>query len=158
MKVELLDRMFTTVVFLLGLMVVFYSWQYGLYRNDVPGPGFFPAIAGVLMLALAAAILVRDMRGQMRVPGRIAPSVGLAIAGITFFVLLFVWIAPIIGMAVAGFIVMAAIGYIAEEPHKRKSKGYLLRLVLVSAGTVVVCHVLFGSVIGTPLVEGPLGF
>ncbi|ADH90849.1 hypothetical protein Snov_3575 [Ancylobacter novellus DSM 506] len=157
MGTALLDRAFTLVLLGLGLFITWGAWNYGLYQNGIPGPGFFPILAGLMMTILAAALLLRDLSGRMRLAGRIDPVVMLAIAAVTGAIVLFVYLAPLTGMGLAAFAVMVGIGYVTEESHRR-GRFFLLRLVLVSAGTVVLCHFFFAKVIGTPLVTGPLGF
>lgn len=157
MKTSILDRGFTILLLLLGLFVTARAWHYGFYRDGVPGPGFFPAIAGIMLAVLAAAVLLRDLAGRARIEGRVEPGVIAAIGGATAAMLAFVWLAPVVGMAVAGAALMIVIGLLAEEDGKRGRKFYQ-RLVLASVGTVIACHILFTQVIGVPLVEGPLGF
>jgi hypothetical protein len=157
MGTALLDRAFTLVLLGLGLFITVSAWNYGLYQNGIPGPGFFPIIAGLMMTLLAAGLLLRDLSGRMRLAGRIDPVVILAVLAVTGAIVLFVYLAPLTGMGLAAFAVMVGIGYVTEETGRR-GRGFLLRLVLVSAGTVVLCHILFAKVIGTPLVTGPLGF
>ncbi|MCV3736200.1 tripartite tricarboxylate transporter TctB family protein [Rhizobium sp. TRM96647] len=157
MKIALLDRMFTIAALVLGLYITISGWNYGLYRNAVPGPGFFPAIAGLLMTVLAAAILLRDLAGRERLKGEIVRPVLLGIAGVTAAVVGFVFAAPFIGMAAAAAIAMIVIGYLTEEPH-RKGGNFRWKLIGLSIGTVIACHILFGMIIRVPLVTGPLGF
>lgn len=157
MKIALLDRAFTLAMLGLGLFVTFSAWNYGLYRNGVPGPGFFPIIAGLMMSLLAAGLLFRDFGGRGRLEGRIDLAIIAVIGIVTGAIILFVFAAPFIGMGVAAFIVMVVIGYVTEERHLRGGR-FLGLLVATATGTVVICHLLFAKVIGTPLVTGPLGF
>jgi hypothetical protein len=156
-KIASLDRAFTILMFGLGIFVVASAWNYGLYRNNVPGPGFFPMIAGILITILSAAILVRDVSGRLRMIGDIAwPIVG-AVVGLTFLIVAFVITAPIIGMGIASFIMMIVVGYLSEEDGKRKGL-FPLKLIGASLAIVITCHLLFGALIKVPLLEGPLGF
>ncbi|MDW9500514.1 hypothetical protein GOB08_18835 [Sinorhizobium meliloti] len=157
MKIALLDRLFTIALLLLGLFVTAGAWNYGLYRDNVPGPGFFPAIAGVMMTLLSATLLVRDVSGRRRLDGRIEGSVLLGIAGVTASIIAFVLLTPYTGMAVAAGAVMIIIGYLTEEPERKRGL-FLVKLAPISIATVIVCHLIFGIVIRVPLVEGPLGF
>lgn len=157
MKTAHLDRLFTILMLALGLYVTVSACNYGLYRDAVPGPGFFPAIAGLLMTVLSAAILARDLSGRMRMAGEIALPVIGGLAGVTAAVVAFVYLTPLTGMAIAAGLAMAAIGYLTEEPD-RKGGRFPLKLIGLSIGTVAVCHVLFGMIIRVPLITGPLGF
>lgn len=157
MKTAWLDRAFTVAMLALGIYIVVTSWQLGLYEDGVPGPGFFPIIAGTLMAVLAAALLLRDLVRKKRLDGEVNILVAASILGATAAVIGFVYVAPFIGMSVAAFLVMVGIGYITEE-KKSRDRAFVLRLVAASAATVVVCHILFAKLIGIPLVLGPLGF
>lgn len=157
MKTAHLDRLFTILMLVLGLYVTVSAYTYGLYRNAVPGPGFFPAIAGLLMTVLSAALLVRDLSGRMRMTGEIGLPVIGGIAGVTAAIVAFVYVTPVTGMAIACGLAMAVIGYLTEEPG-RKGGLFPLKLVGLCLGTIAACHVLFGMIIRVPLITGPLGF
>ncbi|WP_376743286.1 tripartite tricarboxylate transporter TctB family protein [Ensifer canadensis] len=157
MKTAHLDRLFTSLMLALGLYVTVSAFNYGLYRDAVPGPGFFPAIAGLLMTVLSAAILVRDLSGRLRISGEIGLPVIGGIAGVTAAIVAFVYLTPLTGMAVAAGLAMAVIGYLTEESD-RKGGRFPLKLIGLSIGTVAACHVLFGMIIRVPLITGPFGF
>lgn len=157
MKIGLLDRAFTLAMLGLGLYVTITAWQLGLYEDGVPGPGFFPIIAGLLMAALAFALLLRDVAGRKRLEGSVDLTISASILAVTAGIVGFVYVAPVIGMSIAAFIVMVGIGYITQEPPSR-DRGFVVRLVAASAVTVIACHILFGKLIGIPLVPGPFGF
>lgn len=157
MKTAHLDRLFTLLMLALGLYVTFGACNYGLYRDAVPGPGFFPAIAGLLMTVLSAAILVRDLSGRLRLSGEIGLPVIGGIAGVTAAIVAFVYLTPLTGMAAAAGLAMAVIGYLTEESD-RKGGRFPLKLIGLSIGTVAACHVLFGMIIRVPLITGPFGF
>jgi hypothetical protein len=157
MKIAILDRAFTLLMLGLGIFVMVSAWRYGLYRNNVPGPGFFPMVAGVLITALSAAILVRDFSGRLRLNGTIAWPIVTAVIGLTLLIVAFVIAAPIVGMAIASFVMMIVVGYISEENGKRGGR-FPLKLVGASLAIVIMCHLLFGALIKVPLLEGPFGF
>lgn len=150
MRLALLDRLFTICMLALGLFVTVSAWNYGLYREAVPGPGFFPVIAGLMMTLLAAGILIRDLAGRERLEGDIPRAVIFGVAGVTAAILAFVYIAPVTGMAIAAGIAIAVIGYLTEEPQ-RKGATFAVKLVALSVATIVACHILFGVIIGAPL-------
>jgi hypothetical protein len=157
MKTAWLDRAFTVTMLGLGIYIVITSLQLGLYLDGVPGPGFFPIIAGTLMTVLAAALLMRDIIRKKRLDGEVDYLVIAAILGVTVGMIGFVYVAPFIGMSIAALLVMVGIGYITEE-KKSRDRAFVMRLVAASVATVVVCHILFAKLIGVPLVLGPLGF
>jgi hypothetical protein len=150
MRLALLDRLFTICMLALGLFVTVSAWNYGLYREAVPGPGFFPVISGLMMTLLAAGILIRDLAGRERLEGDIPRAVIFGIAGVTAAILAFVYIAPVTGMAIAAGIAIAVIGYLTEEPL-RKGATFTVKLVALSVATILACHILFGVIIDVPL-------
>lgn len=156
MKTASLDRAFTLAMLGLGIYVSITAWQLGLYEDGVPGPGFFPILAGVMMAVLAAALLLRDVVRHKRLDGDVNIAVAAAMLGVTAAIIGFVYVAPFTGMSVAAFVVMVGIGYMTQE-QKSRDRAFVLRLVAACAAMVVVCHILFGKVIGIPLVLGPLG-
>lgn len=157
MKVASLDRWFSAFLVLVGLHVVVSSVQLGLYRNSVPGPGFFPMVAGLLILSLSAMLFLRSFVKRAALEEWISPKVIGIILLMTAAIVIFVFVAPLLGLGIAAFLLMIVIGLLTQEPHRR-GRAFYLRLVLVSLGTAVLCHVLFGTVIRTPLILGPLGF
>ena len=157
MKIAVLDRAFTLLALALGIFVMLSAWRYGLYRNNVPGPGFFPMLAGILITSLALAVLFRDVFRKLRMSGAIDGSVITAVAGLTLLIIGFVLVAPYAGMAIAAFMMMIAIGYISEERGKRGGL-FPIKIICAALVMIVVCHLLFGLLIRVPLLEGPLGF
>ncbi|MHA6692217.1 tripartite tricarboxylate transporter TctB family protein [Devosia sp. A449] len=158
MKIVSLDRAFAGLLVLLGLHVVMTSLGLGLYRNNVPGPGLFPLLAGTLVLGLAITILVRSfVQPGRNIGGVIAPIVLGIIALSTLSIVAFVFVAPLLGLSIAAFLLMVVIGLLTQEAERR-DRAFYIRLVLASAATAVICHVLFGQVIRLPLIYGPFGF
>lgn len=74
------------------------------------------------------------------------------IAVVTASIIAFVLLTPCTGMAVAAGAVMIIIGYLTEEPERKRGL-FLVKLEAISIATVLVCHLLFGIVIRVPLVE-----
>ncbi|RDE07739.1 tripartite tricarboxylate transporter TctB family protein [Pelagibacterium lacus] len=157
MKIITLDRIFAGLVILLGIHVVTTSIGLGLYRGHVPGPGFFPMASGVLILVLAIALLARSfLRDKAITSDVIAPATIAVIGVLTVALVVFVFAAPLLGLSIATFILMVITGLLTQEPDRR-GRAFYTRLILASAATAAICHVLFGQVIRIPLIYGPLG-
>jgi hypothetical protein len=157
MKIAILDRAFTLIMLGLGIFVMVSAWNYGLYRGNVPGPGFFPMVAGILIFLLSAAILLRDVSGKLRMSGAIPWRLAAIVIGLTVVICAFVLAAPVVGMGIASFVMMVVVGYLSQEDGRRGGH-FPLKLIGASLAMVIVCHLLFGTLIKVPLLEGPLGF
>ena len=151
MNLKTADKIFAAILTLIGVYVVFASWNYGMMRGRVPGPGFFPFFSGLLMTALSATVLFR--RGKT-LNGAVAPKILAVIAGIVATLLAFVFLAPHVGFTVCAFLLMLAIGWISEETEKR-TRRFGVKLTVISFLACAVCHVFFKYVI---LVNLPAGF
>lgn len=154
MNLKTADKIFAAVLTLVGTYVVIASWNYGLMRGRVPGPGFFPFFSGLLLTVLSAAVLVRRT-GVLS--GRVEPRVLAIIAGIVATLLAFVFLAPHAGFTVCAFLLMLVIGWISEEREKR-SRRFAVNLTVISLLACAACHVFFRYLILVNLPTGFLGF
>jgi hypothetical protein len=157
MALKLADRIFAALLLLTGVYITVAAWRYGLYRDSVPGPGFFPFGAGTALTLLSAAILVRSFRDATTLGGRVAGSILLSVLGLIVAMSAFTLVAPVLGISLSAFAAMVWIGWVSEEHHKR-NRAFLIRLALTSAAVTLVCHLIFSTLIGIPLIRGPLGF
>ncbi|WP_319529575.1 tripartite tricarboxylate transporter TctB family protein [uncultured Cohaesibacter sp.] len=160
MHVTLVDRAFATLLCVLGLYVVVAGVEYGLWVRGVPGPGFFPVLAGAMMFILSGVNLSRsfglagaatDLSGIV-VSGRTMS----AILGVVAALVAFIWLSPYLGMTLAGFLLIFAIGFLTQ-PEELRDRAFFVKLTAVSFGTIIVCNVLFRIALGVPVLVGPFG-
>ncbi len=157
MALKLADRIFAALLLLTGVYITVAAWRYGLYRENIPGPGFFPFGAGTALTVLSAGILVRSFRDAASVNGRVEGKILLSVLGLILAMSAFTLAAPVLGISLSAFVAMVWIGWVSEEHHKR-NRAFLIRLVITSAAVALVCHLIFATLIGVPLIQGPLGF
>lgn len=144
----------------LGLALCHQSVALGLGGPGGPGSGLFPLLAGLLMAAGGAGLMVRHvLSGGSRAPGEEiaarfwpAPGAAFRVGALLFVLALMIVAVPTLGFALAGAIGLPALfRVIAPEAPWWKA-------VLVGVLAAGAVHLLFAVVLGTPLPRGPLGF
>ncbi|MEP3670296.1 MAG: tripartite tricarboxylate transporter TctB family protein, partial [Roseibium sp.] len=60
------DQLFAVFLIFFGCYVVWAGTDYGYMRGTTPGPGFFPAIVGGVIVVLSVVNLVRSLAGSER--------------------------------------------------------------------------------------------
>jgi putative tricarboxylic transport membrane protein len=58
------DLISSTVLFVVGLFIVFYAPQFGLGSLSVPGPGFMPFLAGLVICGFSIITFLRAFLSQ----------------------------------------------------------------------------------------------
>ncbi|WP_165867689.1 tripartite tricarboxylate transporter TctB family protein [Mesorhizobium sp. DCY119] len=161
MRVLTAEKLFTSLFAAFAVFLLWRSYDYGILSSTITGPGFFPAIAGALILVSTGTslfskvkggeskILDEDGAGNADGPGtrvevfRVAVLIG--------FTALFIILAPYVGMiALTPFYVFAC--FLALAPDFR-----LARLG-VGAGTAITFTLLawaiFDKALGVPMPRG----
>jgi hypothetical protein len=157
MRVSIADRVFAAALCFLGLFVIVAGMDYGLWTDGIPGPGFFPVIAGVMMSGLSACILLRSFFDGHK-PAQSIPYSALAAAvGVILVMVAFITLTPVLGMSLSGLLLVIAVGWLSQ-PVEERNRGFLARLGAVSIGTILGCYLLFRVGLGVPLLTGPWGF
>lgn len=141
---------------LLGLALGWQSWRLGLSGPGGPGSGLFPLLAAGLIAAGGLGVALRGGRpaaGEEREerfwPARGAPlRVGLLLA---------VTIAMALAVPRLGFALTGALGLPLLFKSIAPRAPWWAALTLGAAAAALV-HLLFATLLGTPLPRGPLGF
>jgi hypothetical protein len=137
---------------LLGAYGLWSGIRLGVGQLADPGAGFMPAIAGSLLLAMALALFVRDVRARSRfaVAAEAAadgdPSLGSRLAPVATIVLLGVFAATFerVGFALATFALVAVLAKFVGK----------LRWVTAAAlgiGVAAGCQIIFKMLLKVPL-------
>ncbi len=65
---EIRNRELISSLFWMGVGCVFCigAWKYGIFRGKLPGAGFFPFMAGTVLIALSMAIFILSLRLRQR--------------------------------------------------------------------------------------------
>ena len=141
------DRVAGSLFFLLGLAAAIEGVRLDLGTPSEPQPGFYPFLAGLLLMGLSVLLIVQDLRGhsdgaepfvQLKAPL-------LALAGLVAFV---AFLRPL-GYVPATAILIVILLRVLDVG---KWWGYVLAAVLVPIGT----YLLFDLLLGIPLPSGPV--
>jgi hypothetical protein len=122
------DRLFAAALFILGAIVSFFGWQYGVGQINNIGPGAFPLGLGIILMALALPAAFAS--GQRDVPVRLAPAMLVPI-GIIAWALLIDWA----GLLIATSALIGICGMANEKLRPLFLVG--LALALTAVGYIV---------------------
>lgn len=161
MRVFTAEKFFTSLFAAFAVFVIWQSYRYGIFSSTITGPGFFPAIAGAIMLVSVGTSLVSRARtGEGRASDdphadspvergsrvelfRAAPLVG--------FTALFIVLAPYLGMvALTPFYVFAC--FLALTPDFRPAR--LGIGVLTAIFFTLLAWAVFDRALGVPMPRG----
>lgn len=152
------EKLFTSLFAAFAAFVIWQSYSYGIVSSTITGPGFFPAIAGLIMLLSAGASLVSKRPAAHSVSGEEANGAlsggrieVLRVALLVGFTALFIILSPFIGMiALTPFYVFAC--FLALTPDFRP-----LRLMLGAVTAVlftILAWAIFDKSLGVPMPRG----
>jgi putative tricarboxylic transport membrane protein len=148
------DQLSSIILFVMGMLVTFFSIPYGIGNINLPGTGFLPFYTGLVICFLAIGVFVE---------GTISLKRGVKWKNPIAKVM---WWKPLIAMAavVVYALVLNVFGYIITTTLL---VGFLLRaiepqkwvvVVIGSIITALATHLLFKVWLGTQLPAGFLGF
>lgn len=155
------EKLFTSLFAAFAVFVVWQSWRYGIFSSTITGPGFFPAIAGGLMLLSAGASLFGKKKAaesktvaEEEAEGADAPGIRIEILRVALLVgltALFILAAPVVGMvALTPFYVFAC--FLSLTPDFRPTR------LAIGAATAIAFTLLawaiFDRALGVPMPRG----
>ena len=160
MQLFTMEKLFTSLFAAFAAFVIWQSYSYGIFSSTITGPGFFPAIAGAIMLASAGVSLVSKKKTKAAAVAEPSSSdaaasgnrvelfrVGLLV-GLTA---LFIVAAPYLGMIVlTPFYVFAC--FLSLTPDFRLARlgiGVLTALVFT-----LLAWAIFDKALGVPMPHG----
>jgi len=139
------DRSSSVFGLLFGGYVVTEGFRLGLGGLHQPGPGFFPAVAGMFLIFLSAFLLFRSVLPTSRAMGRMARGeeerpwlVVYALAGILVYALIFEWL----GFILSTFLLVT---FLLRLLNPRKWWTTLLTAGVISLSAYAVFDVLLKS-------------
>lgn len=145
----------------LGLAICWQSATLGLSGPGGPGSGLFPLLAGALVAAPGAAMLIGQARrgGAAAMPGEeLSPRYWMArgaawrVAAMIVVVALMLAAIPSLGFALVGAL---GIPLLFRTVAPEAPWWFAAVVGVVAAGSV---HLVFAILLGTPLPRGPFGF
>jgi len=141
------DRVAGSLFFLIGLAAAVEGVRLDLGTPSQPQPGFYPFLAGLLLMGLSVLLIVQDFRGRSdgAEPFLQFKAQLLALAGLVGFV---TFLRPL-GYVPATAILTVILLRVLEVG---KWWGYVLAAVVVPIGT----YLLFDRLLGIPLPSGPV--
>jgi len=151
MKIATLDRAFAFAMVPFSLYMIVQSMHYGVLGANVTGSGFFPFIAGLMILLSSATILAgskaRAELGEEAIGlAQLKPLIGISIA-----TAIFVALADIVGMIPLTLVYIPAVAYCIEWPAGRK--GHILIWSIAVVATALF-YLLFDQALHIPLPWG----
>jgi hypothetical protein len=155
MTIHRLDQFVAVFLIVFGAYLIWSGQTLGFMQGTTPGPGFFPALAGGLLVVLSLVNLLRSLLGREDLKSRMSRLDVVKFAAITVAMLLFVVIAPWLGITVATMLLMAVIGLIIQPSREPR---FLIRLGLTSVLAPLACLLIFGNLLRVPLPSGIFGF
>lgn len=145
------DRALALVWLVGGLACCVYARRLGVLGPAGPAAGFFVMIAGVVLAAAGAGLLLTPTRRRVaadRWPrGAALRRVAAVFAGTAVLILAIRWL----GFLVAALVTMPVLLSLIE----RRRPAFVLA---VGCGSALAAWALFGPVLGTVLPRGPWGF
>lgn len=161
MRVFTAEKFFTSLFAAFAVFVIWQSYRYGIFSSTITGPGFFPAIAGAIMLVSVGTSLFSKKRTsegkasddpEAGTPVEPASRVELFRAGLLVgFTALFIVFAPYVGMiALTPFYVFAC--FLALVPDFRPAR--LGIGVFTAIFFTVLAWAVFDWALGVPMPRG----
>ena len=151
MKISTLDRTFAMAMVPLSLYMIVQSMHYGVLGANVTGSGFFPFIAGLIILVSSASILASskaraELGEETIVLTQLKPLIGISAATVVFVAL-----ADTVGMIPLTLVYIPAVAYCIERPAGRR--GHIL-IWSVAAVATALFYLLFDQALHIPMPWG----
>jgi putative tricarboxylic transport membrane protein len=146
------DLRSSTVVFCVGLFIVFYAPQFGIGSLHKPGTGFMPFLTGLIICILAAIIFVQALLDR-------SSKIEKIWAGVKFRKLIFSILMLITyGLLLEGFgFIIDSFFLILFLTHYMGSQSWK-KSFLCGGLTSIFCYLLFEAWLKSQLPKGILGF
>ena len=141
------------VIALFGVFMFFQSLQLSFFIEEVPGPGFFPALVAIALVLLGLWLVAtrlraaRDTADGFKLPSRRQATRSLSLWATVLVGALLV--GPL-GFLLAMFVLVGVILFVLEG---RRGLGAVLTTVLIP----ILSWLLFAQLLQVPLPAGPFG-
>lgn len=147
------DAFSGAVIGVFGVFMLFQSLQLSFFIEEIPGPGFFPALLAITLIALGAWLVAtrlratRDTADGFRLPSRLQARRALSLWGVVLAAALLV--GPL-GFPIAMLLLVGVILFVIEG---RRGLGPVLTTIAIP----VLAWLLFAELLQVPLPAGPFG-
>ena len=146
-----LDRGTSLFWFVFSVLTCAWSYRLGLGQLQVPGMGFMPFLASILLGIFSLILFVSSSFGKNRQQEKVSGVKSAKGVIIILALSLYAWIVPFVGYSIATFLFMGVIFKFAGMAKWRKAIG-------ASLLTTIVTFYLFSVLLGIPLPVSRLRF
>lgn len=138
------------VVLLLGIAIVFFSFQLPYQSEYGPGPGFLPLWLGIVLIGSAVFVVLNILRKQAKTEAFLKPGTK---RGALMFVSIFVsfLLLPLLGFAVG-------LAFFSGVTMRMMGKHSWMACGLTAVGIAIGIHFVFGQWLHIPLPGGVVGW
>jgi hypothetical protein len=150
-----LDIIAAALLALVGVAIAFQGLSFGFMSDGVPGAGFFPLLAGVLVAGVSVVNLVRALRRLEILKGEVSFRQLRPVLGICAVLAIFAALVPYLGFLLPLPFVLVALSYLIDP---RPGLFWFVQIGGLSAIFTVFCYYLFELWLGVLFPLGPLGF
>ena len=145
-----IDQKSSLFLIVLSLIVILGAVQLGLGDLHKPGPGFFPFLAGVILMISSVAVWVKGLRSKEEPPEQ-ARILGKKLILVILALLSYFWLFKILGFIVCTALLMGFLLYIYEP-----RKWWIIGVEV--AFSVFLLYLVFKWLLNVRFPNGVLGF
>jgi len=146
------DLISSTILFVIGLFIVFYAPQFGLGSLSVPGPGFMPFLAGLVICGFSIITFIRAFLTKSAGVDEIWANVKLKKMILTLLMLIvYTFLLRKIGFIICTFFLILILVRLAA------SRSWLSS-ILIGGLSAILSYLLFETWLKAQLPKGILGF
>ena len=146
----LADLIGGVVVLLLGMAVVFFSWQLPYKSEYGPGPGFLPLWVGFGIIGCAIVVIINVLKKQDKTGPFFKPRTKMGVNVLIQIAIAFLLL-PLLGFSVA-------LGLLVGVTMRTMGKHHWVSCGLTALVTAIAIHFIFGHWLSIPLPTGKIGW
>jgi uncharacterized membrane protein len=138
------------VVLLLGIAIVFFSYQLPYESEYGPGPGFLPLWLGIVLIGSAVFVLLNILRKHVKADTFLKPGTKQSAM---MFILIFIsfLLLPLLGFAVG-------LAFFCGLTMRVMGKHSWMACSFTTVGLAIGIHFVFGQWLNIPLPGGVVGW
>ena len=146
------DFISSTILFAIGLFIIFYAPQFGLGSLSVPGPGFMPFLAGLVICGFSIITLLRAFLSKSVGVEKIWANVKLKKMILTLLMLIvYTFLLRKIGFMICTFFLILILVRLAA------SRSWLSS-IFIGGLSSILSYLLFETLLRAQLPKGIFGF
>ena len=146
----LADLIGGVVVLLLGVAVVFFSWQLPYMSEYGPGPGFLPRWIGFGIIGCAIVVIIKILRKQDKTGAFFKPRTKMGVSILIQIAIAFLLL-PLLGFSIG-------LGLFIGVSMRTMGKHRWISCGITAVVTAVAIHYIFAHWLSIPLPTGMIGW